>query len=109
MNIYNGNITTDKEGKATVVLPDYFEALNMEFRYQLTVMGTFARAIIGEEISGNKFTVLTDKPHVKVSWQVTGIRKDVYAHENRILVESEKEAPARGTRLYDPGRRLKNQ
>jgi hypothetical protein len=25
MNVYNGNITTDKRGLATVILPDYFE------------------------------------------------------------------------------------
>ena len=29
MNVYNGNITTDKHGLATVALPDYFEALNL--------------------------------------------------------------------------------
>ena len=41
MNIYNGNVTTNARGLATVVLPDYFEGLNGEFRYQLTVIGQF--------------------------------------------------------------------
>ena len=77
MNIYNGNVTTDNSGIAEVSLPSYFEALNIDFRYQLTVIGQFAQAIIKEEISGNHFTIQTDKPNVKVSWQVTGVRNDV--------------------------------
>ncbi|MBV8899851.1 MAG: hypothetical protein JOY92_07040, partial [Verrucomicrobia bacterium] len=36
MNIYNGTVTLDQNGEATVRLPDYFEALNRDFRYQLT-------------------------------------------------------------------------
>jgi len=35
MNVYTGNVTTTA-GTATVILPDYFEALNRDFRYQLT-------------------------------------------------------------------------
>jgi len=79
MNIYNGNIVTDGSGKATVQLPDYFQALNMEFRYQLTVIGAFAQAIINKEVSNNQFEIATNQPNIKVSWQVTGIRHDAYA------------------------------
>ena len=46
MNVYNGNVTTDANGDATVILPDYFEALNRDFLYQLTVIGQFAQAIV---------------------------------------------------------------
>jgi hypothetical protein len=28
LNIYNGNITTDEKGEATITLPEWFEALN---------------------------------------------------------------------------------
>src|SRR5262249_37062990 len=38
MNIYNGNVTTDANGYATITMPDWFEALNRDFRYQLTVL-----------------------------------------------------------------------
>lgn len=100
MNVYNGNITTDATGHATVVLPDYFEALNKDFRYQLTVIGSFAQAIVADEIADNKFVVATDKPNVKVSWQVTGIRNDKYAQENRIEVEVKKSAAEQGRLLY---------
>jgi len=74
MNVYNGNITTDANGIAVVVLPDYFEAFNIDFRYQLTVIGTFAQAIISSEIQYNVFKIKTNKPNVKDSWQVAGIR-----------------------------------
>ncbi|MBU8932713.1 MAG: hypothetical protein KOO62_01780 [candidate division Zixibacteria bacterium] len=90
MNIYNGNVTTDGSGEATVTLPDYFEALNDNYRYQLTVIGTFAQAIVAEKINGNKFVIKTDKSFIEVSWQVTGIRKDAFAKSNRMLNEISK-------------------
>src|SRR5262249_35543573 len=36
MNVYNGNVVTDASGDAFVEMPEYFEALNKDFRYQLT-------------------------------------------------------------------------
>jgi len=100
MNIYNGNVVTDSRGVATVELPSYFEALNQDFRYQLTVIGQFAQAIVAKEIANNRFTIQTDKPAVKDSWQVTGIRHDAYAEAHRVVVEEEKPAPERGTYLH---------
>ena len=101
MNIYNGNVVTGADGYATVELPGYFESLNIEFRYQLTVIGKFAQAIVKEKISNQKFVIQTDQPGVEVSWQVTGIRNDTYARDNRVQVEVDK-ADQRGTRLYTP-------
>ena len=100
MNIYNGNITTDDNGEATVTLPDYFEGLNRDFRYQLTVIGTFAQAIVADEIAGNRFTIRTNAANVKVSWQVTGIRQDRYANKHRIKVEEDKTELERGFYLH---------
>jgi hypothetical protein len=100
MNIYNGAITTDQNGEATVTMPDYFEALNRDFRYQLTVIGQFAQAIVASKISGNRFTIKTDRPGVEVSWQVTGIRQDAYANKYRIPVEEEKPKRERGYYLH---------
>ncbi len=99
-NIYDGTITTDGVGLATVTLPDWFESLNRDFRYQLTVIGQFAQAIVASEIGGNQFGIRTDKPNVKVSWQVTGIRQDAFANANRIPVEVEKAPADRGRYLY---------
>jgi trimeric autotransporter adhesin len=100
MNVYNGNVVTNQRGLATVTLPDYFESLNRDFRYQLTVIGQFAQAIVAREVSGNRFTIKTNKPGVKVSWQVTGIRHDAYADANRIKVEVEKPPQEHGRYLH---------
>jgi len=100
MNIYNGNVTTDSNGDATVTLPEYFEALNRDFRYQLTVIGQFAQAIVLSEVRNNRFSIKTDKPQIKVSWQVTGIRQDAYANANRIRVEEDKPENERGYYLH---------
>jgi hypothetical protein len=100
MNVYNGNITTDRHGLAVVTLPSYFDALNKDFRYQLTAVGSFAQATVAREIHDNQFTIRTNKPDVKVSWQVTGVRHDAYAEQNRIQVEEDKAPRDRGHYLH---------
>ncbi len=100
MNVYNGNVITNKRGIATVILPDYFEALNRDFRYQLTVIGQFAQAIVARKIGHNRFVIRTSKPNVEVSWQVTGIRHDAYANAHRIHVEEEKPPQEQGRYLH---------
>jgi len=100
MNIYTGNITTDGDGAATVQLPEWFEALNRDFRYQLTVMGQFAQAIVADKVANHHFRIKTDKPNVEVSWQVTGIRHDAFANANRLQVEVEKAPADRGRYLH---------
>jgi hypothetical protein len=100
LNVYSGNVTTDARGEATVVLPDYCEALNQDLRYQLTVIGQFAQAIVVQEVHNNQFTIATDQPEIKVSWQVTGVRQDPWAVANRIAVDEEKSAEERGRYLH---------
>ena len=100
MNVYNGNIVLDGNGEAIVQLPDYFEALNKDFRYQLTCIGGFAQVYISEEISGNRFRIAGGTPGMKVSWQVTGIRQDAYAEAHRVEVEMEKTDDERGKYIH---------
>jgi hypothetical protein len=100
LNVYSGNVTTDGHGDAHVTLPEYFEALNEDFRYQLTVMGQFAQAIVGQEIKNNAFTIKSDRPRVRISWQVTGVRRDRWAVANRIAVEAEKAGRDKGRYLH---------
>lgn len=101
MNIYNGNITTDDQGVAWITMPDYFEALNRDFRYQLTILDEsdegFSMAKIYRPMKDRKFAIRTSAPNVKVSWQVTGIRKDPWAEKNRIQVVEEKNRYEKGT------------
>jgi hypothetical protein len=82
-----------------IELPSYFEALNRDFRYQLTVIGQFAQAIVTEEVRDNHFSLRTDKPNVRVSWQVTGIRQDAWANAHRVEVEQAKPDDERGRYL----------
>lgn len=98
-NKYSGNITTDENGVAVVELPEYVQLVNKNFRYNLTVIGTFAQAIVGEEVSDNKFVIRTDEPNVKVSWELTGVRNDPYAKQNPYKVEVEKEENEAGRYL----------
>ncbi len=93
MNVYNGNAVLDKNGQAWVELPDWFEALNKDYRYQLTCIGGFAPVYIAAEIANNRFQIGGGKPGLKVSWQVTGIRRDPYAEAYRIAVEQKKSQP----------------
>jgi hypothetical protein len=79
LNFYSGIAVTDHEGRAIVKLPQYFESLNGDFRYQLTPIGVYAELRIEHEVDGNSFSILSRRPNAKVSWQITGRRRDAYA------------------------------
>lgn len=100
-NIYDGVVTLDDVGEAIVELPEWFEALNRDFRYQLTAVGAPSPEIhIAEKISGNRFRIAGGTPRAEVSWQVTGIRQDAFANANRIPVEQVKAERERGSYLH---------
>jgi hypothetical protein len=101
MNVYNGNITLDAGGEASVELPNWFEALNKDFRYQLTAIGAPGPDLyVAEKVQGNRFKIAGGKAGMEVSWQVTGIRHDPYADAHRIPVEENKPKEERGKYLY---------
>ena len=100
LNVYSGTVTTDARGNARVNLPKYFEALNADFRYQLTAIGQFAQVMVSEEIRDNEFAIKSEPPKVKVSWQVTGVRRDAWAAANRIPVEEDKPAGEKGAYIH---------
>jgi len=102
-NIYDGVATLDANGQAVVTLPDWFEVLNRDLRYQLTCIGGYAPVYIAEEVHDNAFKIAGGKPGLKVSWQVTGIRQDAWADANRIPVEQAKPAGEIGLYLYPQG------
>ncbi|MFC1501876.1 hypothetical protein ACFL6A_00520 [bacterium] len=92
MNVYNGNVILGANGEATVNLPDWFETLNRDFRYQLTAIGSPGPNLyIAKKISENHFKIAGGEPNMEVSWQVTGIRQDAWAQEHRIQVEVDKD------------------
>ena len=107
LNVYNGNVVTDAGGQAWVELPHYFETLNRDFRYQLTVIenhgtDTFAHAKVSRKIENNRFQIMTSAPDVEVSWQVTGIRRDPWAEAHRIVPEEEKTAEHERGKFLNP-------
>jgi hypothetical protein len=90
-NIYDGIAAADPSGEAIVELPAYFDALNKEFRYQLTPIGAPAPTLhVKEELVGNRFSIGGAGPGQRVCWQITGTRKDAWALANPLVVEPDK-------------------
>jgi hypothetical protein len=101
MDIYNGNVLLDDQGQATVELPDWFEALNKDFRYQLTPIGGAAPNLhISRKVDGGSFDIAGGDPGAEVSWMLTGIRQDAWADANRIPLEVDKPTKDRGRYLH---------
>ena len=115
-NVYDGVVVLDNKDKAEIELPDWFGILNKDFRYQLTAIGAPGPNLyIAEEISeantknsskssnknsNSRFRIAGGTSGMKVSWQVTGIRKDPWANANRIQVEEDKPDKERGYYLH---------
>jgi hypothetical protein len=99
-NVYDGVVVLGEKGEATVELPSYVEALNRDFRYQLTCIGGAAVVYVSKEIHENRFSIAGGKPGLKVSWLVTGIRQDAFANAHRVQVEVEKSPAEKGKLLY---------
>jgi hypothetical protein len=116
MNVYNGEATLDVNGMTVVELPRWFQALNRDFRYQLTALDTAQPALhIARRIENNRFTIAGGVPGASVSWQVTGIRHDAFADAHRIPTEIEKPGAEKGLLLCpaemgeDPARGIDRQ
>lgn len=95
-NIYDGSVILDARGEAVIELPDWFEALNKDFRYQLTCVGDYAPVYIAEKLQNKHFKVAGGHAQMEVCWQVTGIRHDAYANAHPLVVVEEKSAAERG-------------
>jgi hypothetical protein len=98
--VYDGVVTTGANGEATVELPAWFDALNRDLRYQLTVIGSFAQAMVKREVQGNRFAIATSEPGVRVSWQVTGIRQDAWAKAHPFVAERAKAGREKGLYIH---------
>jgi hypothetical protein len=97
LNIYRGHVILDAQGSAWVQMPDWFQALNMDFDYQLTAIGKSQPDLyVAQEIKENKFQIAGGVAGAKVSWQVTGVRHDPYAEAHRTPVEVEKSTEEKG-------------
>lgn len=104
MNAYSGNVVSDAQGYATIQLPDYFESINRDFRYQLTVVDgageEFVQVRVVRKIHGNQFTIRTSAPHVEVSWRVEAVRNDAWVRRYGYQTVLEKEPEIKGRYLH---------
>jgi trimeric autotransporter adhesin len=100
MNIYSGVTTLDANGEAVVQMPEWFGALNRDFRYQLTCIGGFAPVYIAEELAGNQFKIAGGHGGMRVSWEITGVRQDAYAKAHPLQVEQDKPQKQRGFYIH---------
>ncbi len=100
-NLYDGVAVLDDEGRAEVALPEWFAALNRELRYQLTAIGAPAPSLhVAREAADGGFAIAGGAGGQKVSWQVSGIRNDVWARANPLEVEDAKTGDERGRYLH---------
>lgn len=100
LTIYSGNIILNSEGEATVELPDYFEELNADIRYQLTCIGGWAQVYIAEKVRNNRFRIAGGTPGLEVSWQLSGVRQDAWAKQNPLIPVIDKPESERGKYLH---------
>jgi hypothetical protein len=101
LNVYSGTVALDGDGQATVELPDWFESLNREVRYQLTAVGSAAPDLhVKTKVDRGRFTIAGGRGGQEVSWQLTGIRQDAYAKKHPIVVEQSKKGAEAGKYLH---------
>jgi trimeric autotransporter adhesin len=97
LNQYSGNVVLDAKGEARVEFPDWFAAINTDFRYQLTAIGAPGPNLyVAEEVQGNAFKIAGGAAGMKVSWQVTARRNDPYMRAHPYVVEQDKPENERG-------------
>ena len=99
--MYDGIVTLDGNGEATVEMPDWFEHVNEEYCYQLTgISSPSPNLYVAEEIANKRFKIAGGVGNQKVSWQVTGTRKDPWARKNSLPIEELKPDNERGYYLH---------
>ena len=105
-NLYDGIATLDENGETHIKLPDYFEALNKDFRYQFfPLYQAMPDLYIKQEVKNNEFVIAGGKPRGEISWQVTGTRHDAYILAHPIINEvwkSDSTEIKRGECLWPP-------
>jgi|GEM_PF-853752 len=83
INFYRGNVILDDNGEAIVTLPDYFTAININYSYTLTPIGSYSDTYIAQEIDEDgKFKIAGGNPNQKISWYVYAERNDVNVNLN---------------------------
>lgn len=100
-NVYQGTVTTDGKGVAWVELPSYYQEINRDPQYQLTVVEdkastSFVQVKVARKIKGNQFMIMSSAPNVEVSWRIDAIRNDRFVQKHGAPVEEAKEGVEKG-------------
>ncbi len=91
MNIYDGIATLDSSGDVTIQLPDYFDALNDNVKYQFEALDQPMPDLYIKTLEhDNQFSIAGGVPGGQISWQITGVRHDPYILDYPVQVEVEK-------------------
>jgi hypothetical protein len=100
LNLYSGTVTLDKDGTARVELPDWYDLVNTDARYQLTAIGRPASELhVRTEVAHGSFEIAGGNPGQRVSWQLTARRNDAHAKAHGAPVELDKPDREQGTFL----------
>jgi hypothetical protein len=98
--VYDGIAELDADGAAVVTLPEWFSELNGDLRYQLTAIGAPAPNLhVAQDSDGKTLTIAGGAPKQRISWQITGVRRDLSALASPLVVEEEKADGERGRYL----------
>ncbi len=100
LNSYSGTVTLDADGQAWIELPEYYEAINIDPRYQLTAIGAPAPMLhVASEIVDNEFMIAGGQAGMRVSWEVKAKRNDAFVAQLGAPVEREKVGAEKGRYL----------
>ncbi|MFT6981495.1 MAG: hypothetical protein ACJAUD_000258, partial [Crocinitomicaceae bacterium] len=82
LNMYRGTVPFDANGEVVVTMPDYFDAVNANFSYQLTPIGGYAPLFIKEKLNNGQFVIAGGSAGMEVSWTVYAERNDPYMQQH---------------------------
>lgn len=100
LNSYSGTVTLGANGEAWVELPEYYQAINIDPRYQLTAIGAPAPMLhVASEIVDNEFRIAGGQAGMRVSWEVKSKRNDAFVAQLGAPVEREKVGVEKGRYL----------
>ena len=82
-------------------MPDWFDAINTDIRYQLTPIGAPGPNLyIAEKLKNNQFKIAGGIPGSEVSLMISGVRNDPFAKEHKTVTEEDKPTDERGLYLH---------
>lgn len=90
---YEGSATMDAQGRATVQLPAWFNALNGSKSIQLTPFGASAPDLhVARDVDAtNTFSIAGGAPGQRVDWFIQAVRRDRWAAAHPLIAEQDKQ------------------